>query len=80
MMQSSGDGAAGTISRVGNLVVARPSRRGPLAAPQDEVLMRGSISDPYGEEARSAVSGRCSASPGEPRGPGQRIYALMVRL
>ena len=33
-----------------------PSRRGLLAAPQDEVVTNGAASDPHGEEAQSAVS------------------------
>jgi hypothetical protein len=38
------------------LVVAHPSRRAQGRAPQDEVVARGTMSDPHGEEARSAVS------------------------
>jgi hypothetical protein len=34
----------------------RPSRRGLMAAPQDEVFMRGAMSDPRGEEAPAAPS------------------------
>src|SRR5882724_5840426 len=33
-----------------------PSRRGLMAAPQDEVITSGVASDPQGEEAQSAVS------------------------
>ena len=63
---------------------AHPSRRPPKAGRQDEVAFCGKLSDPHGEEpATAGVSGRCSASPGEPCRPStfgsaQRSYAIVL--
>src|SRR3954470_9210759 len=64
------DGTELRRQRGATLACGHPSRRPPPAGLQDEVGLCGEISDPHGEEpAKAGVSGRCSASPGEPCRP-----------